>query len=84
MKLFAGAIPSTTASTVGVGSDEYFAYARDLAAIDFTTHQGNDFILSDNDLEEVRLAAKKFNEPGRFAAFLMGIQVQQEQVETAM
>jgi hypothetical protein len=65
-----GDTQAQTASTVGVGTpDEYFAYARDLAAIDFTTHQGNDFILSDADLEEVRLAAKKYNEPGRFAAF---------------
>ncbi|SVC30417.1 uncharacterized protein METZ01_LOCUS283271, partial [marine metagenome] len=65
-----GDTQAQTASTVGVGTpDEYFAYARDLAAIDFTTHQGNDFILSDGDLEEVRLAAKKYNEPGRFAAF---------------
>lgn len=65
-----GDTQAQTASTVGVGSpDEYFAYARDLAAIDFTTHQGNDFILSDADLEEVRLAAMKHNEPGRFAAF---------------
>ncbi len=65
-----GDTQAQTASTVGIGTpDEYFAYARDLAAIDFTTHQGNDFILSDADLEEVRLAAKKYNEPGRFAAF---------------
>lgn len=65
-----GDTQAQTASTVGVGTpDEYFAYARDLAAIDFTTHQGNDFILSDADLEEVRQAAKKYNEPGRFAAF---------------
>jgi hypothetical protein len=65
-----GDTQAQTASTVGVGSpDEYFAYARDCAAIDFTTHQGNDFILSDKDLEEVRQAAKKHNEPGRFAAF---------------
>jgi len=65
-----GDTQAQTASTVGIGTpDEYFAYARDLAAIDFTTHQGNDFILSDSDLEEVRLAAKKYNEPGRFAAF---------------
>lgn len=65
-----GDTQAQTASTVGVGTpDEYFAYARDLAAIDFTTHQGNDFILSDADLEEVRLAALKHNEPGRFAAF---------------
>ena len=65
-----GDTQAQTASTVGVGTpDEYFAYARDLAAIDFTTHQGNDFILSDADLEEVRQAAKKHNEPGRFAAF---------------
>ncbi len=65
-----GDTQAQTASTVGVGTpDEYFAYARDLAAIDFTTHQGNDFILSDADLEEVRQAALKHNEPGRFAAF---------------
>ncbi len=65
-----GDTQAQTASTVGVGSpDEYFAYARDCAAIDFTTHQGNDFILSDKDLEEVRQAAKKHNETGRFAAF---------------
>ncbi len=65
-----GDTQAQTASTVGVGTpDEYFAYARDLAAIDFTTHQGNDFILSDVDLEEVRRAARKHNEPGRFVAF---------------
>ena len=65
-----GDTQAQTASTVGVGSpDEYFAYARDCAAIDFTTHQGNDFILSDKDVEEVRQAALKHNEPGRFAAF---------------
>lgn len=65
-----GDTQAQTASTVGVGTpDEYFAYARDLAAIDFTTHQGNDFILSDTDLEEVRVAAKTYNEAGRFAAF---------------
>ena len=65
-----GDTQAQTASTVGIGTpDEYFAYARDLAAIDFTTHQGNDFILSDKDLEEVRQAALKHNRPGRFAAF---------------
>ena len=65
-----GDTQAQTASTVGVGTpDEYFAYARDSAAIDFTTHQGNDFILSDDDLEEVRQAVLKYNEPGRFAAF---------------
>ena len=65
-----GDTQAQTASTVGVGTpDEYFSYARDCAAIDFTTHQGNDFILSDADLEEVRQAALKHNEPGRFAAF---------------
>ncbi|MAO55267.1 MAG: hypothetical protein CMM61_06195 [Rhodospirillaceae bacterium] len=65
-----GDTQAQTASTVGIGTpDEYFAYARDLAAIDFTTHQGNDFILSDKDLDEVREAAIKHNEPGRFAAF---------------
>ena len=68
--IYWGDTQAQTASTVGIGTpDEYFAYARDLAAIDFTTHQGNDFILSDDDLEEVRLAAKKYYEPGRFVSF---------------
>ena len=65
-----GDTQAQTASTVGIGTpDEYFAYARDMAAIDFTTHQGNDFILSDADLEEVRLAAMKHHEPGRFVPY---------------
>jgi hypothetical protein len=65
-----GDTQAQTASTVGIGTpDEYFAYARDLAAIDFTAHQGNDFILSDADLEEVREAAKKHHEPGRFVPY---------------
>ena len=65
-----GDTQAQTASTVGIGTpDEYFAYARDMAAIDFTTHQGNDFILSDADLEEVRDAARKHHEPGRFVPY---------------
>ncbi len=65
-----GDTQAQTASTVGIGSpDEYFAYARDLAAIDFTTHQGNDFILSDADLAEIREAAKKHHEPGQFVPY---------------
>jgi hypothetical protein len=65
-----GDTQAQTASTVGIGSpDEYFAYARDLAAIDFTTHQGNDFILSDADLAEVRDAAEKHHEPGQFVPY---------------
>lgn len=65
-----GDTQAQTASTVGIGTpDEYFTYARDLAAIDFTTHQGNDFILSDKDLDDVRLAAREHHEPGRFVTF---------------
>jgi hypothetical protein len=65
-----GDTQAQTASTVGVGTpDEFFAYARDLAAIDFASHQGNDWILSDSDYAEVRAAAAKYHEPGRFAPF---------------
>ena len=65
-----GDTQAQTASTVGIGTpDEYFAYARDLAAIDFTTHQGNDWILSDADYAEVRDAAKKHHEPDRFVPY---------------
>jgi len=65
-----GDTQAQTASTVGIGSPyEYFSYARDLAAIDFTTHQGNDWILSDEDYAEVRDAAKQHHEPGRFITY---------------
>lgn len=70
LDLFWGDTQAQTASTVGIGSvAEYYAYARDLAGIDFVTHQGNDFMLSEADVDEVRRESKRFHEPGRFVPY---------------
>ena len=69
--IYWGETQGQTDSTVGAGSvEEYFRYARDLAGIDFCTHQGNDFMLPDEAFDEVRVETKKFHEPGRFVSFL--------------
>ncbi len=69
--LYWGDTQAQTASTVGVGTvAEFFAYARDLAGIDFCAHQGNDFMLTDDAWNEVRRECKQFHEPGRFITFL--------------
>lgn len=56
-----------TEETVGSGTlDQYFAYARDIAAIDAAGHQGNDFQIDDALWQEICRQTEAFNEPGRF------------------
>lgn len=70
-KLYWGDTQAQTASTVGTGTvEEYFQYARDVAGIDFCTHQANDFIFQDADWKEVVEQTRRFYEPGRFASIL--------------
>jgi hypothetical protein len=65
-----GDTQAQTASTVGIGTvAEYYRFARDLAGLDFVTHQGNDFMLSQADIDEVRRETKRFHEPGVFVPF---------------
>jgi hypothetical protein len=65
-----GDTQAQTASTVGIGTvAEYYRFARDLAGLDFVTHQGNDFMLSQADIDEVRNETKRFHEPGVFVPF---------------
>lgn len=69
-RLYWGDTQAQTASTVGIGTvDEYYRFARDLAGLDFVTHQGNDFMLSDADVDEVRRETKKFHRPNHFIPF---------------
>ena len=69
--VFWGDTQGQTASTVGAGSvAEYFAYARDLAGLDFVTHQANDFMMPDAAWNEIREETNAFDEPGRFTAIL--------------
>jgi hypothetical protein len=48
----------------------YFAYARDVAALDYCSHQGNDRETSHASWLDLQEAVHRHNEPGRFAAFL--------------
>ncbi len=69
--IFWGDTQGQTAKTVGAGSvEEYFRYARDVAGIDYCTHQGHDFMLTDEDWQEVTEQTLQFHEPGRFITFL--------------
>jgi hypothetical protein len=78
-KLFWGDIHGQThgvsrgifADTVGAGTPrEYFAFARDVAAIDFCSWQGNDFQVSNDLWNDVCQETKRFNQPGTFVTFV--------------
>ncbi len=59
-----------TEETVGTGSiDEYFRYARDVAAVDATAHSGNDFQITAEVYRQLRENAERFYDPGRFVTF---------------
>jgi len=71
LRLFWGDIHGQTKQTVGTGTlDEYFSFARDVAALDFSGWQGNDFQVTRELWREAREATRRFNEPGRFVTFL--------------
>ena len=46
--------------------DDFFRYARDVAAIDFTSYQRNDHAVSAVDWQRQQAAEQKYDEPGRF------------------
>ena len=55
--------------TIGTGSaEQYFAFARDLAFVDATGHQGNDFQMSDIFWKKLDNLCKEFDSNGRFVA----------------
>lgn len=55
--------------TIGTGSaHDYFAFARDLAPVDATSHQGNDFQITNEFWAHLDHLTDVFEEPGRFLA----------------
>ena len=69
--LYWGDTQAQTASTVGTGSvAEYYTYARDVAGIDFCTHQANDFMVHREVWEENKAETRNFYEPHRFVSIL--------------
>jgi hypothetical protein len=50
--------------------DDYFAFARDEARLDFTTLSEHDLWLDAGEWEQMRTATRKFDRPGEFIAFM--------------
>ncbi len=72
LRLFWGDLHSGQAE-IGCGAGtlvEHYTYARDVAGLQFVTHQANDHYVTRDDWQRVRKEATAFNEPGRFVTFL--------------
>jgi len=66
---FWGDLHGQTGETVGVNSAEsYFLFARDLAFLDITSHQGNAFQINRHFWARLNELTQRFDEPGRFLA----------------
>ncbi len=70
LKKYWGDLHAQTAETVGTGTeDEYFTFGRDIARLDFTSHQGNDFQISDEFWQHLNKTVQAFHEDGKFVVF---------------
>jgi hypothetical protein len=70
MRRFWGDLHGQTEETVGTGSiADYFTYARDVAAVDATAHQGNDFQITAEVYRQLTDEVERSYEPGRFVTF---------------
>lgn len=70
-RLLWGDAHGQTRETVGTGLlEDYYAFARDKAGVDFTGWQGNDFEISDETWQNVRDQTKRFHDDGRFVTLL--------------
>lgn len=65
-----GDLHAQTAGTVGTGTEaEYFTFGRDVARLDFASHQGNDFQMDDAYWEHLNRIVSEFHAEGRFVVF---------------
>jgi hypothetical protein len=65
-----GDLHAQSDATVGTGTEEeYFTFARDSARLDFCSHQGNDFQMTDDDWSRLNQAVKKYHEDDTFVVF---------------
>lgn len=70
LKRFWGDLHAQTKRTVGTGDeDEYFTFARDIARLDFASHQGNDFQISDEYWQHINDTCAKYNQDEHFVVF---------------
>ena len=71
LNLYWGDMHGQTRETLGCGTlDDYLSFARDMALIDVTSWQGNDFEITDEAWKYVRERCSAFNEEGKFLVFL--------------
>ena len=71
LKLYWGDAHGQTKETVGTGSvPEYLSFVRDVAALDFTSWQGNDFQITKPLWEHVKKLISEYHDPGKFITFL--------------
>ena len=71
LKLYWGDMHGQTKETVGTGSvPEYLSFVRDVAALDFTGWQGNDFQVTAELWAHVKDQIREHHDPGRFVTFL--------------
>ena len=65
-----GDLHGQSEETVGTNSlEDYLAFARDTALLDFAGHQGNDFQITPAFWDRIGRRAREFDEPGRFVVF---------------
>ncbi len=69
-RLFWGDMHGQNAMASGIGAmDDTFEFTKEVAAIDFTGWQGNDFEVSDIDWETVKEAISRYNKEHEFVVF---------------
>jgi hypothetical protein len=67
LKRYWGDLHGQSGETVGMGSaEDYFRFARDLAFVDMTGHQGNDFQITDAFWKKLNELTAAFDKPGQF------------------
>lgn len=67
---FWGDLHGQSGETVGINPlQDYFEFARDVAFLDVTSHQANDFQITTAFWQEINDQADRFNQDGRFAVF---------------
>ncbi len=70
LKRYWGDLHAQTSATVGTGTEEeYFTFGRDVARLDFTSHQGNDFQMTDKDWQRLNDTVRDFHKDGEFVVF---------------
>lgn len=70
-RVYWGDIHGQSGETVGTGTiQEYFAFAKEKAFLDFASHAGNDFQITDVFWDEIQRTIQDFHEPEEFVTFL--------------